>query len=169
METMDTAAFAQQLLKLGLVTEAQLAEARDDLGADYFDLSQLRRYLERKSHITPWQSGKVLKGDFDGFFLGGYRLLYKIASGSFGRVFRADDPRSGRVVAVKVLRRRWSEDQQRIDLFLREGKVGLALKHPNIVEVLAINRDPASGQYYLVLEFIEGGNLREILQIRKKL
>ena len=60
--------------------------------------------------------------------LGGYRLLYKISSGSFGRVFRADDPRSGRVVAVKVLRRRWSEDQARIENFNREGRVGMTLR-----------------------------------------
>jgi CheY-like chemotaxis protein len=169
METMDANAFSQQILKMGLVTEAQLTEAREELGAMNPDLTNLMRVLERKSFLTPWQRGKVLKGDFDGFFLGGYRLLYKIASGSFGRVFRADDPGTGRVVAVKVLRRRWSEDQVRIDLFIREGKVGLTLKHPNIVEVLAINRDSSSGQYYLVMEFIEGGNLREILQIRKKL
>ncbi|MGH7222882.1 MAG: serine/threonine protein kinase, partial [Gemmataceae bacterium] len=70
---------------------------------------------------------------------------------------------------IKVLRRRWSEDQARIDLFIREGKVGLTLKHPNIVEVIAVNRDASSGQYFLVMEFVEGGNLREILQIRKKL
>ncbi len=168
MDTMDTTAFEQQILKLGLVSEARLAEVRDELGPTS-DLTHLIGILERKSYLTPWQRGKVLKGDSDGFFLGGYRILYKIASGSFGRVFRADDPRGGRVVAVKVLRRRWSEDQQRIDLFIREGKVGLTLKHPNIVEVLAINHDASSGQYYIVMEFVEGGNLREILQIRKKL
>jgi serine/threonine protein kinase len=66
-----------------------------------------------------------------------------------------------------VLRHRWSEDQQRIDLFIREGKVGLTLKHPNIVEILAVNQDPATKQYYLAMEFVEGGNLREILQARK--
>jgi CheY-like chemotaxis protein/tRNA A-37 threonylcarbamoyl transferase component Bud32 len=168
MESMDARAFEQMILKLGLVTEAQLAEVHNELG-NTLDLTHLIAALERKSYLTPWQRGKVLKGDFDGFFLGGYRLLYKISSGSFGRVFRADDPRGARIVAIKVLRRRWSEDQARIDLFIREGKVGLTLKHPNIVEVLAINRDPSSGQYYLVMEFVEGGNLREILQIRKKL
>ncbi len=168
MDSMDVNVFRQMILKLGLATEAQMAEVRDEMG-DGVDLIQFRSAMERKSFLTPWQSGKVLKGDLDGFYLGGYRILYKISSGSFGRVFRADDPRSGRVVAVKVLRRRWSEDQARIDLFIREGKVGLTLKHPNIVEVLAISRDNSSGQYYLVMEFVEGGNLREILQIRKKL
>ena len=68
-----------------------------------------------------------------------------------------------------MLRRRWSEDPQRIEFFEREGRVGMSLRHPNIVEMLAVNRDPASGQYYLVMEFVEGGNLREILAIRKKL
>jgi serine/threonine protein kinase len=168
METMGTADFEQAILKLGLVSETELAEVHDELGPS-LDLQHLIAALERKSYLTPWQRGKVLKGDIDGYILGGYRLLYKIQSGSFGRVYRAEDPRDGRVVAVKVLRRRWSDNQERIDMFIREGKVGLLLKHPNIVEVLAINRDAASAQYYIVMEFVEGGNLREILQIRKKL
>jgi len=168
MDSMDPNAFEQMILKLGLVTPAQLAEVHEEVGPAP-DLWQLIAALERKSYLTPWQRGKVLKGDTDGYILGGYKLLYKIQSGSFGRVYRAVDPRDGRVVAVKVLRRRWSENEQRIEMFIREGKVGLMLKHPNIVEVLAISRDPASGQYYIVMEFVEGGNLREILQIRKKL
>ena len=168
METMDATSFEQQILKLGLVGEGQLAEIHEEIG-DGADLPLLISTLERKSLLTPWQRGKVLKGDIDGFFIGGYRILYKIQSGSFGRVFRAEDPRDGRVVAIKILRRRWSEDEKRIEMFIREGKVGLTLKHPNIVEVLAISRDPTTGQYYIVMEFIEGGNLREILAIRKKL
>jgi CheY-like chemotaxis protein/tRNA A-37 threonylcarbamoyl transferase component Bud32 len=167
LEEQDPVALGKQAVKMGLLTEAQLTEAVDEAGPG--DLGELLRYLERKGWMTPWQSGKLLKGEDYGFFLGGYRLLYKVASGSFGRVFRADDPRTGRVVAVKVLRRRWSEDQHLIDLFIREGKVGQTLQHPCIVEVLDINRDPASGQYYIVMEFVEGGNLREILQIRKTL
>jgi serine/threonine protein kinase len=171
--TSETMAFCEQVVKLGLVTQAQLndalEEAREETGKQTPDLIFLTRTLERKALMTNFQTSKVLKGDPDGYFLGGYRLLYKISSGSFGRVFRADDPRSGRVVAVKVLRRRWSEDQQRIDLFIREGKVGLTLKHPNIVEVLAINQDPVTKQYYIAMEFVEGGNLREILQLNTKL
>ena len=43
------------------------------------------------------------------------------------------------------------------------------MRHPNIVRIIAVNRDPLSGQYFIVMEFVEGGNLRDILTIRKKL
>jgi serine/threonine protein kinase len=168
-ENIDPVSLGQRLVVLGLVTVEQLQEAREEAGERNPDAGALLRVLERKQYLTPWQSAKVLRGDSDGYFLGGYRLLYKIASGSFGRVFRADDPRSGRVVAVKVLRRRWSEDKFRIDLFAREAKLGMTLKHPNIVEILATNQDASTGQYYIVMEFVEGANLREILHARKKL
>ena len=125
--------------------------------------------MERKAFLTPFQTTKLLKGDTAGYFLGGYRILYKIASGSFGRVYRADDPSSGRIVAVKVLRNKWSSDQHKIDLFTREGKMGMSLRHPNIVEILAVNQEKKTNQFYIVMEFVEGGNLRDFLNIRKKL
>src|SRR5262249_15356297 len=93
---------------------------------------------------------------------------YRIASGSFGRVYRADDPRTGRIVAVKVLRNRWSGEVKAIDQFYREARLGVTLRHANIVETLAVNQDPGSKQHFIVMEFVEGGNLREFLQIRKK-
>jgi serine/threonine protein kinase len=167
-ENLDPVAFGQHIQRLGLVTEAQLLEAYEEAGAGIKDLPAFLRVLERKGFITPWQLDRVFKEYEDGFFLGGYRILWRIASGSFGRVFRADEPRSGRVVALKVLRRRWSEDPKQIEQFMREGRVGLSLKHPNIVEVLAVAQDPPSQQYFMAMEFVEGGNLREILAIRKK-
>jgi CheY-like chemotaxis protein len=169
MANVDAATIGQWAVKLGLLTLEQLQEGWDELGARNGDPEDLLRILERKRYLTPWQSSKLLKSDPDGYFLGGYRILYKIASGSFGRVFRADDPRSGTVVAIKVLRRKWSENRHNIELFEREGKMGMALRHPNVVEILAVNRDPQTGQYYIVMEFVEGNNLRDFLAIRKKL
>lgn len=168
MSKRDVASLAQHAFQVGLLTDIQVREALRAVDKHAAPESLLR-YLERKTYLTPWQSQKLIKGDRDGYFLGGYRLLYRIASGSFGRVFRAVEPQTGTVVAIKVLRKRWSEQRDKIGLFEREGKVGLALRHPNIVSVLDVGLDPASKQYYIVMEFVEGGNLRDFLAIRQKL
>src|SRR6516165_5636482 len=157
------------VVKLGLLKQDQLDECLLELMERTDDPAPLLAVMERKSLLTPLQIDKLLKGDMDGYFLGGYRMLYKIASGSFGRVYRGDDPNSGQVVAVKVLRNKWTMDKQKVDLFMREGKLGLSIRHPNIVSVLAVNQDPKTGQFYIVMEFVEGGNLRDLLQARKKL
>src|SRR5437588_7011845 len=47
--------------------------------------------------------------------------------------------------------------------------MGMTLRHPNVVEILAVSRDPVSKQYFIVMEVVEGGNLRDFLSIRKKL
>ena len=156
------------LVRIGLITEAQAEEVREALPRTG-TLEQALLLMERKGVITPWQTSKLVKGDRDGFILGGYRLLYKIQSGSFGRVFRAQEVSSGRVVAVKVLRRRWSEDQAHIDLFQREARVGMAFHHPNIVEIVNVGVEKKTGQYYIVMEFVEGWNLREMLARHKKI
>lgn len=160
---------AQFAQRCGLVTEEQLLDATAELEDRMGPADPLLRILERKGYLTPWQITKLRKGDTDGYVLGGYRLLYRIAAGSFGRVYRADNPQTGEIVAIKVLRKRWAEDNRKIELFEREGKVGLSMQHPNIVRILAVNRDPSTAQYYIVMEFVEGGNLKDFLAIRKKL
>lgn len=169
MDITDAPTLYTRLLQLRLVTDAQLQEVREELMDNNPLPEAVLHTLERKGYLTPYQSSKIMKGDTSGYFLGGFKLLYKIASGSFGRVYRAEEPGSGRVVAVKVLRRRWSENHKHIDLFLREGKLGQSLKHPGVVEVISAGFDQPSGQYYIAMDFVEGGNLREIMAIRKKL
>ena len=108
MADLDAASLGQRAQLLGLVKQAQIRECYEDLEQHGNDAAAMVRVLERKGYLTPWQSQKLLKGDNDGYFLGGYRLLYKISSGSFGRVFRADDPdrhRRGRQGAAPPLER----------------------------------------------------------------
>src|SRR5947209_7197844 len=169
MSINDAATLANAAIRLGILNSGQVQEAWDELKARNGQPDEFVRLMERRGYLTPFQSSKLLKGDKDGYFLGGYRILYKIASGSFGRVYRCDDPSTGRTLAVKVLRRKWSEDKHKIDLFTREGRMGMSLHHPNIVEIVAVNHDRNTRQYYIVMEFVEGGNLRDLLGIRKKL
>jgi serine/threonine protein kinase len=169
MNTGDPQTVSQMALQLRLVTDDQVRECWDEIDAVARTPDAFLKIFERKGYLTPWQSHKLLKGDMTGYFLGSYRVLYKIASGSFGRVFRADDPQTGSIVAIKVLRKRWSEDPHKVELFEREGRVGMSMHHPNIVRILAVNKDKPTGQYFIVMEFVEGGNLRDFLAIRKRL
>src|SRR5204863_9501392 len=142
--------------RLGLMSDQEAREVVYELDDNQATAEDFLRFCERKNLLTPWQRSKLLKGDTDGYVLGGYKLLYKIASGSFGRVFRGVDP-AGQVVALKVLRRRWTEKPHWVETFLREGQIGLSMQHENIVAILAVNQDAKSGQHFIAMEFVEGG------------
>lgn len=168
-EPVDAGAVAQLMVKLGLLDDHSARELLYELGDKTAPAADLVRLAERKGILTPLQGGKLLKGDTSGYFLGGYRMLYKISSGTFGRVYRGDDPRSGQVVAIKVLRHKWTDDKQKVDQFMREGRLGMTLQHQNVVGMLAVNKDNTTGQYFIVMDFVEGDNLRNILAVRKRL
>jgi serine/threonine protein kinase len=169
MTELDAAGIAQLAVRVGLIDDNTARECIYELDDRLAPPEAMARLMERKGLITPLQSSRLLKGETEGYFLGGYRLLYKIASGSFGRVYRGDDPSTGQVVAIKVLRKKWTEDKRRVELFEREGRLGLTMQHPNIVQILTVRQDPVTGQYYIVMDFVEGGNMRDILSIRQKL
>jgi serine/threonine-protein kinase len=94
--------------------------------------------------------------------------LYLIGSGTFARVYRACHKKTGEIVALKVLRRRFSDEPEQAERFYREGQMGATLKHPNIVPITEVVADRERGNHFLVMQFIEGRNLREFIKIRKK-
>src|SRR6516162_7079777 len=81
MDNLDGATFGQIVTRLGLITDAQLLEVLEELAEKNPPLENLVNLLERKSYVTPWQTAKIRRGDSDRFFLGGYRILYRIAAG----------------------------------------------------------------------------------------
>src|ERR1022692_4265376 len=82
MASLDAVTLAQTAAQLGLLASHQVEEAWQELQSRTAPVQDFVRCMERKGYLTPFQSGKLLKGDRDGFFLGGYRILYKISSGS---------------------------------------------------------------------------------------
>lgn len=168
MQSFDRRSLGAFLVQTKLATPSQMEECQAEVTAGPpEDVDELLAVMEKRGYLTSFQTDKLRKGDRGGYFLGNYRLLYKIASGSFGRVYRADEPSTGRVVAIKVLRNRWSENKDIVELFEREGRVGMSLRQSNIVEIISVGKEPGTNSYYIVMEFVEGGNLRDILAIRK--
>src|SRR5262249_35928235 len=92
---------------------------------------------------------------------GSYEILEQIGKGGMGAVFRARDTRLGRIVAIKVLHGDLSADPQRLVRFEREARTASALNHPNIVAIYEIGQ--VESRPYMVMEYVEGRTLREIL------
>ncbi len=158
---------SRKLLDLRLVEPAQLEECQAQTGSRTRHPSELLDQLLRAQYLTSFQLSKIKSGDADGLVLGGYKLMYRNASGSFARVYRACSITDGKMIGVKVLRRRWARDPESIDQFRREAELGKRLKHKNITPIYDVGSK--GDLHYFTMEFIEGGNLREFVRIRKKL
>ncbi len=157
----------QLLVRLHLIDPSQLETFLSRLSPGQSSASDLLRALEGRHLLTPYQVGKLEKGESDSLVLGDYKLLYRNASGSFARVYRAASLTDGRMVGLKVLRQRWAADPRLVRLFRREAELGKKLVHEKIVPIYEV---AAQGDYhYFSMEFVEGGNLRDFLNIRKKL
>ena len=97
-----------------------------------------------------------------------YTITSLIAQGMIGPVYRGLDRQTERPVAIKVLRPEIVDERPTLlERFLREGDALRQLDHPNIVNWLdVIEQD---GVYYLVMDFVEGGSLNELLREQPQL
>lgn len=96
-----------------------------------------------------------------------YQIIKSIGEGGMANVYLAYDTILDRDVAVKVLRGDLSNDEKFVRRFQREALNASSLSHPNIVEVYDVGDD--NGQYFIVMEYIEGKNLKDLLKKRGKL
>jgi tetratricopeptide (TPR) repeat protein/tRNA A-37 threonylcarbamoyl transferase component Bud32 len=87
-----------------------------------------------------------------------YHIINRIGAGGMGEVYRAEDLKLGRQVAIKVLPARETQDQTARQRFLREARSASALNHPHIVTIHAI--EESDGMDFIVMEYVEGETLR---------
>ena len=91
-----------------------------------------------------------------------FKITAKLGEGGMGEVYRAEDTRLGREVAIKVLPEPFMADPERLARFEREAKVLASLNHPNIAGIHQV--EEAQGVHFLVMELVEGETLDERLE-----
>ena len=93
---------------------------------------------------------------------GRYQVLNRLGSGGMADVYCAEDLQLGRRVALKLLYRRFAEDEEFVERFRREASSAAGLQHPNVVAVY--DRGEWDGTYYIAMEFLEGRSLKQIVR-----
>ncbi len=157
----------QRAYDLGLIDDRQMQQVRSDIGSRIVELDEVIQILLRREYLTNYQIDRIKKGEKSGYFYGDYKVLYHVGAGTFARVFRAMHRETGDVVALKVLRNRFSDQADQYRLFVREGMIGRTLRQDNIVPIYDVYSKKKT--HYFVMEFIEGRDLRKFIKIRKRI
>ena len=159
---------AKRIFECGLLTSNQVSVALADAGGrGQPSLDELISLLLERELLTNWQISRVCENHRRGYFYGKWRLLYLIGAGSFARVYRAVHTETGDSKAVKVLRQRHSADAATRANFIKEARIVMQLRHPNLTPIYEVEEQ--NNRIYMVMEFVEGQNLREYARAHGKL
>ena len=165
MSNMTVDDLTQRILTLELLREQDIREIWMSYGTQDIDIESFTMALTRQGLLTNYQIERLVSGENTGFYFGEYRALYLVGAGTFARVFRATHKNTGKIVAVKVLRARFSENDEAINQFVHEAELGMELRHPNIVPIYEVVSK--NFQHFMVMDFVEGQTLRDFLKVRK--
>jgi len=155
--------FRENLLRSGLLSEAELAAFEDSLPPERRpgDIQGLARELIQAGKLTRFQAQAVYQGKTKGLVLGEYVVLDQIGAGGMGQVYKARHRTMDRLVALKTLPRKAMKDPEAVKRFQREVRAAAKLAHPNIVT--AYDAGEADGVHFLVMQYVDGQDLGALL------
>lgn len=119
-------------------------------------------WLVRDGLLTYFQAEQILQGKYKRFTIGKYKVLEKLGVGGMGQVFLCEHKMMRRRVAVKVLPLASSQEEAARERFYREARAVAALDHPNIVRAYDVDQDESL--HFLVMEFVDGTNLHDLIK-----
>jgi len=157
----DRKTFLAYVRQSGLISDAQLAFVKKNLPLNGTADDMANALVELRL-LTRFQAERIKQGRTAGFVLGQYKILDQLGKGGMGRVFRAEHLTMKRLVALKVLAPDLIKTERAQEMFLREVRAISQLVHPNIVT--AFDANEVNGRYYLILEYIDGPNLEQLVR-----
>jgi serine/threonine protein kinase len=159
-------AFLELGFKSGLLEQPDVVAYRQQLpdsGPVPRTAEELARAMVRDGLLTPFQADSLLVGKWRGFIINGkYRLMQKLGAGGMGSVYLCEHIHMQRRVALKVLPLAQARDPDSLERFYREARAVAQLDHPNIVRAHDIDRE--DDLHFIVLEYIDGSNLHDIVR-----
>ena len=151
----------------GLVDKDQLNQAllevgQESSGKTLEDVDALAARLVAAGLLTRWQADRLLEGRYKGFFLKQYKLLDQLGRGGMSAVYLGEHVLMHRRVAIKVLPKDRVQDSSYLARFHREAQAAAALDHRNIVRAYDVDND--GGQHFIVMEYVEGRDLQQMVK-----
>jgi eukaryotic-like serine/threonine-protein kinase len=164
----STTEYIDRLLASGIVSAEDLTATLQSISEEDQDTaSKLAKALIQRGVLTQFQAEAIGYGRGHLLVLHNYIIQDKIGEGGMGTVYRAFHQRMKRHVALKVISPQIAKDAHTLKRFLREVEAAAKLQHPNIVA--AHDADEAKGLSFLVMEFVEGAPLSNVIRNKGKL
>lgn len=162
----SVAELLESAAQVGLIDSETVDDAKRRLSGQ--TVTDAVHDLVSRGVLTPLQAEFLIRGEPESCILAGrYRLIEKLGEGGMGAVYRAQDQRLGRDVAIKVLPPTVARDPEAVARFKREAKALARVSHPNIVQ--AFDADEDGGRQFLVMEYVQGRDLLHIVAERGQL
>jgi serine/threonine-protein kinase len=160
-ETID---LLTEIQKAGILTDRALAELREQAAKNDFptDLQGLAQRLISEKILTPFMAKRLIAGRGRELVVSRYVILDRLGKGSMGEVFKAQHILMGRLVALKRIASDITSKDKAVARFQREMRLVGRLDHPNVVR--AYDADARGQLLYLVMEYVKGKSLQDILK-----
>jgi serine/threonine-protein kinase len=155
-------AFLSNLKRSGLLSREQYVEVKG-LVPETARGRVLARRLVEKGVLTRFQAERLLVGRTSGFQLDHYVILEELGRGGMGRVYKARHRTLNRIVALKILAPDLTQSDRAQEMFKHEMRAIAQLVHPNIVTAFDANK--VGDRYYLILEYVDGPNLDQLVKL----